>query len=77
MSGSALIAVLGYLYTERLLVSPNLLKNVAIIARNLGLFTLASFSESEVLNESQKGTSRRVIVHDFGQNYIVGTVPNT
>jgi ankyrin repeat and BTB/POZ domain-containing protein 1 len=77
MSGSALIAVLGYLYTERLLVSPNFLKNVASIARNLGLFTLASFSESEAIKESQKGTSRRVIVHDFGQNYIVGTVPKT
>jgi ankyrin repeat/BTB/POZ domain-containing protein 1 len=75
MSAQALVATLGYLYTERLLVAPSLLLNVATIARNLKLYSLATFAEQEAARESQKSTARRVIVNDFGKDYFVGSFP--
>jgi hypothetical protein len=75
MCAPALVAVLGYLYTERLLVAPSLLLNVAAIARNLKLHSLAIFSEQEAVKESQRSTTRRVVVIDFGKDYVVGAFP--
>ena len=76
MSAPALVAVLGYLYTERLLVAPSLLLKVAAIARNLKLHSLAIFSEQEAERESQRSTTRRVVVIDFGKDYVVGASPS-
>jgi ankyrin repeat and BTB/POZ domain-containing protein 1 len=77
MRGAALVAVLGYIYTERLLVAPAHLEDVAAISANLGLAELREFAEAEASAMAAKGLGAvvRAVARDFGAVYAVGSFP--